>query len=110
MALKLVVSPTVVIALAGTITNSAGLAMPFSCSLTCDRLPAEALRAELDKKTGTTTDFVRKVVRGWDDVTDEQGELVPFSKQALEQFLSIPGIAKVAFDAYFEGCGAKAKN
>lgn len=110
MALKLVVSATVLIAVSGLLHDEAGVARPFSCSLTCDRLSAEEIRERLDRKNRNTQDFMREVIRGWGDVLDDDGNPVPFSAQARDQLLNIPGLANVAFGSYFEGCGAKAKN
>lgn len=105
---KLIVSATVLIAVAGKIPNEAGVALPFDFTLKCDRLPADQIRNLVEKST--ITEVVRKVSRGWDAVTDDDGNAVPFSVEALDQLLNVPGMAKVCFDAYFEGCGAKAKN
>ena len=110
MALKLVVSATVLIAVAGLLHDEAGVARPFTCSLTCDRLTAEGIRERLEQKSRNTQDFMREVIRGWRDVLGEDGNQVPFSPEACDQLLNIPGLANLAFAAYFEGCGAKAKN
>lgn len=36
--------------------------------------------------------IARRVVRGWRDLTDEQGNPVPFSSEALEQLLDTPAM------------------
>lgn len=107
--LKLIVSATVLIAVAGKIPSEAGVPVPFDFTLKCVRKPADELRAILDKGL-TMTEVVRLVAIDWTGVHGEDGQPVQFSPAALEQLLNIPGMAKVAYDAYFEGCGAKAKN
>lgn len=109
MSFKLIVSAIVLIAVAGKIPDEAGIPRPFDFSLKCERKTATELRTILDKGM-TMTEVARMVVRDWSGVTDDEGNEVKFSPEALEQLLNVPGMAKVIYDAYFDGCGAKAKN
>jgi hypothetical protein len=43
-----------------------------------------------------------EIMVGWDDVTDGDGEPVPFSKASKAQLLEVPMLASAIIEAYFE--------
>ncbi len=43
-----------------------------------------------------------EILLGWEDVTDGDGEPVPFSKAAKAQLLEVPMLASAIIEAYFE--------
>lgn len=115
MSIKLVVSDTVLVPVAGTLRDEEGRAVPFNFKLTCRRLSTTALRTQLEAVTdGSLTGdaLMQSVVTGWQGVVDEDGKEVGFSPAAFEQMCEIPGISGVAFAAFVQANGAegKAKN
>jgi hypothetical protein len=56
-------------------------------------------------------DAVREVMIGWDGVTDDKGQPIPFSEAALAQLIEIPTVAAQIIRAWFESIEvAKRKN
>lgn len=48
-----------------------------------------------------SNDFLKKVVVGWEDVVDDNGNEITFTTKKFEEFLDLmPGIAEYVFDAY----------
>lgn len=43
-----------------------------------------------------------EILMGWDEVTDGDGEAVPFTKAAKAQLLEVPMLASAIIEAYFE--------
>ncbi len=43
-----------------------------------------------------------EILVGWDDVTDGDGEAIPFTKAAKAQLLEVPMLASAIIEAYFE--------
>ena len=43
-----------------------------------------------------------EILVGWDDVTDGDGEAVPFTKAAKAQLLEVPMLASAIIEAFFE--------
>lgn len=83
-------------------------------ALQFEQLPQEAFNdlvkaADMD----FNAELLRKTVRGWEKVCEEDGTPIPFSDEALEQLLSIPWARNAAAEAYMEavsGNRAKRKN
>lgn len=92
--------------------NTEGGTEPFEFALTARRLLSDELRAavELQESSATTIEFVHRVVVGWSGVTDDGGDVVPYSPAALEQLLQQPGLANLIFRVYFAEVGPKEKN
>lgn len=108
MAIKIIVSDTVLVRVEGTITNEQGTAEPFDFKLRCKRMDTTTLRDRVDANVAWAA-LVAEVAEGWSGVKGEGGE-VPFSADGLQQLLAIPGLAMLAANAYVRDCGAKAKN
>ena len=109
MSFKLVISDTVVVAVAGKIPTASGGLQQFNFNLVCKRLNTTDLREELAQKDRPIEDFIRKVATGWDGVLDADGQPLPFSDEGLTQLLNVAGIPGVAFQAYLESVGARGK-
>ena len=108
MAIRIVVSNTVLVRVEGTIINEQGSAEPFDFKLRCKRLNAEDLRSRVEANVAWDT-LVGEVAEGWAGVKGEEGE-IPFAADELRKLLAIPGLAMLAANAYLRDCGAKAKN
>ena len=65
-------------------------------------------------KTGPNDDDTKTLVtreaRGWDGVLNRDGDAVPFSGDALQRFLRIPGMTNMVWVAYASHAGVQAKN
>lgn len=60
---------------------------------------------------GTDADIARRVVVGWNEVEDANGQPLPFSSDALEKLLDIVGVAPAIVRTFFECVsGAQEKN
>ncbi|MFP5250529.1 MAG: phage tail assembly chaperone, partial [Acidobacteriota bacterium] len=60
---------------------------------------------------GTDADIARRVVAGWNEVEDANGQPLPFSAEALDKLLDIVGVAPAIVRTYFECVsGAQEKN
>jgi hypothetical protein len=111
MAIKITISDTVGIKVRGTINNEAGVAQPFDFGLTCKRLDADQIRAELQSgEEASLTDFLVKVAHGWNGVKGDDDKPLEFSEGSLRELCKIPGVAAVAFRTYLSEVGAKEKN
>ena len=109
MAIKITISDTVKVKVAGTIADASG-PQPFDFTFTAKRLDADTLRERLapdsDEKMA---DFLRSVILGWQGVKGDDGE-VAFTPESLAQLLKIAGLAQLMFLQYVVDCGAKRKN
>jgi len=57
------------------------------------------------------SDFCRRVVMGWKNIIDEDGNELPYSLILFEQMIDLPLVAAAITRAYFESLqGRKAKN
>lgn len=109
MAIKITVSDTVAIKVAGTYNDDSG-AQPFDFTLQARRLPPEDLRKRFQSAGETVEEFLLSVVTGWRGVKDDDGD-VPFTASALQRlFRSYANMPELAFAAYMADIGAKAKN
>jgi hypothetical protein len=111
MAIKITVSDTVGIKVRGTINNEAAVPQPFDFGLTCKRLDADQIRAELASgEEASLADFLVKVAHGWSGVKGDDDKPLEFSEGSLRELCKIPGVAAVAFRTYLSEVGAKEKN
>lgn len=108
MAIKIVVSNAVGFTVKGVINDAAGIPQPFSFKLTCVRMDAEQIQARLRADSeGTLVDFLASVIQDWSGVRDDEDKSLPYSREALNELCTIPGVAAVAFRAYIAEVGAK---
>lgn len=69
----------------------------------------ELSKAEDD--TISDVELLGEILGGWDDVVDDAGKPVPFTKVTLEQMAELPTVAGQIAKAYFESLAeAKRKN
>lgn len=109
MALKINLSDTLRVKLAGTLAGPEG-PEPFDFAVTAKRLTAEELEHQTRRDDHTVGDFLGSVITNWSGVRSESGE-VPYSRQALDDLLrTIPGLAGMMFEQYVIDCGARRKN
>lgn len=93
--------------------KSKGVAKLFSFTLEATRLAQTEINERLENKESLIKDFLIEVVHGWKGqrlVLNERGEPADFGAEAFEAMLNVAGVATVCFNAYFQECGAKAKN
>lgn len=111
MAIKITVSEQLQFPVRGTYTDEAGAAVAFDFHLKARRLPQTTLEQVLGDKDRRARDFLAEVVTGWSGVLDDDGKPVLYSAQALSSLLAQQaGLAGLAFAAYLEHVGARAKN
>ena len=68
----------------------------------------EALDADQDL---SDLELLGEIMAGWDDVKDDDGELIPFSRAALEMMSELPTVAGQIAEQWLESLQkAKAKN
>ncbi|OWW18409.1 hypothetical protein [Noviherbaspirillum denitrificans] len=112
MAFKLAVANTVIVPVKFTV-NNAGKEEQHNFSLDCARLMQNEITAKTKQGDGLISDFMKGVTRNWSDqrlVIDDENNPVPFSAEAFDVMLSLPGLPAVAFNSYLKECGAKEKN
>ena len=110
MAFKLIERNTVPVTVKGKIADENGKTEIFDFTLTCKRMGADALQDALKTEDRNIKSFMADVVEGWKGVHDATGAAVDFTAEALDQLLDVPGIAGLAFKAFLEEQGARAKN
>lgn len=75
------------------------------------RMAPEAVDALVQDREITDTEVARRVLVGWDDVTDEQDLPLPFSPETMGALLSNYGVAAAIVRAwYLEHARAREKN
>lgn len=111
MAIKIIISDRVTFKVAGLYTDDLGAAQAFDFTLIAQRLTQDELKARTADGAGSILDFLQSVVQDWRGVMDGDGKPVDYSVDALRTLCNnVPGAALLAFNAYFEHVGAKAKN
>jgi acetaldehyde dehydrogenase (acetylating) len=110
MGFKLVELNAVNVKVEGSLANEDGKFERFDYTLQCARMSADDLKEKLADTQVPTKDFMVEVVIGWNGVTDAANIAVPFTNEACNALLNIPGMAGLAFNAYLEQQAAKAKN
>lgn len=109
MAFKLIERNSVAVQVKGEINNDKGQSEAFTFTLHCKRLGVQDLQSALKDSERSVAEFLQAITHGWDGVNGEAGAL-PFAPDALAALLDMPGIAQLAFSAYLEQQGARAKN
>lgn len=115
MTYKLAISDTVHFQIKLSL-NDSGVKRDFSVWLEANRVSVETLQANIEEHGEMkVVDFQRKVCRdnitGWRDqrlVLMEDGAPAPFSPEALDLLLSVPGAVQVTHGAYLEAITASA--
>lgn len=113
MARKLAISNKVLVPVTVILANAAGRNETFKFHLVCERQESEALRKSMTDEKLSAVDFLHEVVTGWDGqklVLEDDGTPSPFSREALDDMLSIPGVAALISRAYVLEVTAKEKN
>ncbi len=110
MAFKLVERNSVAVQVKGEITGDKGTPEPFNFTLHCKRMGVEELQAALKDESRSVRDFLVDIAHGWAGVNDAEGTALPFAPAAMGALLDVPGLAALAFSAYLEQQGARAKN
>lgn len=87
----------------------------FAFTLTANRLSQEEITAQLKENEFLYREFLlsSNIITDWSGqklVQDAEGNPAPFCQEALEAMLSVPGVAKLIFEAYQKEAGAKEKN
>lgn len=85
----------------------------FPVTLQVTRLDQSDVPARLAEHNNEFKGFVTSVVTGWTSqrlVLDEAGQPAAFSAEALALMLNVLGAAGAIYQAYFQDCGATAKN
>lgn len=109
MPLKITLSDTVRVKVAGTLTGTDG-PEPFDFSFTAKRKNAEELQKLTRSDDVTIGEFLGSVITNWAGVRGESGD-VPFSREALDALCNtIPGLAGLMYEQYIIDCGARRKN
>lgn len=113
MSIKIVVAPKVKFKVKGTFADETGKDVPFDFTLTAKRLDTDQIAEKTSLGADATTsvrDFVKEVVEDWSGVNDADGQALPFSTDALDGLLRLPGVALLVFRAFLDNNGAKEKN
>lgn len=111
MAIKIVVSDKLKFPIKGTLKDDRGNDQPFSFSLVCKRLDADAIADRAGPGSDTKViDFLAEIVEDWEGVRDEDDKAIPYSVDALHQLCRISGVSVLAFRTYLAEVGAKEKN
>lgn len=111
MAIKLLIDDLVKFTVKGEFSDRNGKAQPFSFTLTCDRLDAEAVDAIIQSQDGRKlSDFFAEITHDWTGVKDADDKAMDYSPEALEKLFKLPGVPGLAFRRYLAEIGAKEKN
>lgn len=110
MAFKLVQRNVCPVKVKGVLTGDDGKPESFEFTLICGRLGQTELKVKLDDKEKSVIDFVRERAEGWTGVKDRDGNDLPFGQEVLDELLEVPGVARLAFDAYLVEQQAREKN
>jgi hypothetical protein len=110
MAFHLVISDTVRFPVKGELTTETGSTEKFEFDLVATRLPAAELQARLDDKELTVKALLSEIVSGWSRVLNADGSPAAFGPEALDRMWQTNGMTLVAWRAYLEHVGARAKN
>lgn len=111
MALKIVVSKTLKFKVKGTFKDEAGNDQPFDFTLTCKRLDQDQINERVISRTDVVVrEFLQGVITDWSGVLGEDGQLIPFTPEALGQLFGLPGMPMLVMRTYLAEVGAKEKN
>lgn len=109
MTIKIKLSNLVKFRVKGELNDENGNKQPVDFSLTCERRPADDWKDVFAEGEKLSAGFA-KITKAWGDVLSEDGKLLDYSAEALEQLFCIPGVAQLAYVAYVTESGVKAKN
>jgi hypothetical protein len=110
MALKLVKRNKLRVPVKGTFAGEDGKPVNFSFVLLCIRLTQSEIDEALKNRDESVTDFVKRLVTGWEDVLDEAGVPVEFDDENLAAMLDQAGMPVVCYQLYLKEVGAVVKN
>lgn len=113
MALKYKISNIVGFKVEGTINDETGAAKPFDFNLTCDRHSTDEIADRMagDYSFAAVMTFMLSVIKGWSGVRDDADKAMDYSEENFRELCAnISGLLFIAFTAYREQAGAKAKN
>lgn len=112
MTIRILIADRLKVQVDGTIKDADGADEPFSFTLDCKRLDADALRAILAPEAAqqSLTVLLGGLVSGWSGVSDDDGRPVPFGAEAFQSLLKIPGLASLIWAAYINQVMVKEKN
>lgn len=110
MAFKLVKRNKLRVPVKGAISGEDGHPVKFSFVLLCKRIDQAEIDAEMEDKEGSFNDFLHRVVTGWEDVADEDGQRMEYSAEAFDAVLQQPAMRTLCFQSYMKEVGAVAKN
>ena len=94
----------------GQLVDKSGQRVDFSFKIDMRRLTQDEFDAELSNPGIDTKTLVTREACGWDGVLNRDGDAVPFSAEALQRFLRIPGMTNMVWVAYASHAGVQAKN
>ena len=94
----------------GQLVDKSGQRVDFSFKIDMRRMTQDEFDKELTNPSIDTKKLVTREARGWDEVLNRQGDPVPYSTEALQRFLLIPGMTNMVWVAYASHAGVQAKN
>jgi hypothetical protein len=110
MSISILIEDTVKFPVKGTERNAQGVEVPFTFTLVCDRLDADAVQAIVENDQRKLADFFADITQDWDGVKDADGKKLPYTADHLAALFKKPGLAALTFRTYLTEIGAKAKN
>lgn len=110
MSISIVIEDTVKFPVKGTVRNAQGDEVPFSFTMVCDRLDADAVQTVVQDDQRKLADFFAEITQAWEGVKDAEGKQLPFTAANLAALFKKPGLAAHTFRTYLIEIGAKAKN
>jgi hypothetical protein len=109
---KLAVKDTAQVKVKFTLKDK-GVDRLFAFTQECTRLEQDLISERLAEKEKTVMEFMRDLVTGWSGqllVLLADDTPAPWSPEAMEVMLNVPGVANVIFTAYLKDVGATTKN
>lgn len=94
----------------GQLVDKSGQRVDFSFKIDMHRMSQDEFDKELSNPGIDTKTLVTREARGWDEVLNREGDPVPYSAEALQRFLRIPGMTNMVWVAYASHAGVQAKN
>nr|WP_182312380.1 hypothetical protein [Comamonas testosteroni] len=94
----------------GQLVDKSGQRVDFSFKIDMRRLTQDEFDKELTNPGIDTKTLVTREACGWDEVLNREGDPVPYSAEALQRFLRIPGMTNMVWVAYANHAGVQAKN
>lgn len=110
MSVLIEVDDVVRVPVEGQLVDKSGQRVEFSFKIDMRRMTQEEFDKELKNPGIDTKTLVTRVACGWDEVLTREGVSVPYSDEALQRFLRIPGMTNMVWVAYANHAGVQAKN